>query len=401
MHRLARASLSLSLSLFLFSALAAFGACSSGDPEADLPVGGSGGGIVTGKGGSGGAAAGGGARAGAGGGGIVTQMPTVNGTTATVTATVPGEGLATFVWGTSPQPTIQDHVVGATRVDATTVSAQLTNLVPCTTYYVRVLVSSLSPTGGDRYGTEVMFTVPGSGCPSSMPPDGGTSTGPLTVTTVNVAVLVAGASVTVELTGSADAKEAGIVWGKTTRPTVDVVAGGGKTVHSGELMAGFSIETGKLDQCTKYYVRGYAAPISGAVVYGNELTFMTPGLITDCHPFNGYWQNSDGTVVLKGSSMGLTFDAIAPGSSTGWYEALQKNLISLGSYFIKDVQASGSSWTASVLWKASSSSKGVYDVKFSPGSTITLSTDQNTMYIDSDNPFGGFGGTATLTRKPN
>ena len=54
-----------------------------------------------------------------------------------------------------------------------------------------------------------------------------------------------------------------------------------------------------------------------------------------------------------------------------------------------------------MLWKASSSSKGVYDVKFSPGSTITLSTDQKTMYIDSDNPFGGFGGTATLTRKPN
>ncbi len=55
-----------------------------------------------------------------------------------------------------------------------------------------------------------------------------------------------------------------------------------RTVEQRMGLTGFSLLAGSLEQCTKYFVRAYAISKSGVVTYGNELTFITPGLINDC-----------------------------------------------------------------------------------------------------------------------
>lgn len=204
-------------------------------------------------------------------GGVVESTPNVStGAVSSVTSSgasvagnVTGDGGAAVtgrgvVYATTASPTLADASV--TSGSGTGVfSADLSGLVPGTTYYVRAYATN---TVGTAYGAQETFTT--------------TAIVPPSVTTGAVSgVTSSAASVAGEVTadGGAAVSARGVVYATSASPTLadaSVVSGSGTGVFSADL-------TG-LTPATTYYVRAYATNAEGTS-YGSETSFATAGAL--------------------------------------------------------------------------------------------------------------------------
>ena len=153
-------------------------------------------------------------------------------------------------YATTPNPTLNDHVVIGTSNTAT---VELTELTPGTTYYVRAFATN---DVGIGYSNEITFTT------LTIPT--------LTTTSVSdISFFTATGGGEVLATGVPDITERGVCWSTSHNPTVadsHTVDSTGFGVFSSQLMG--------LDLHTTYYVRAYATNSSGTG-YGNECHFIT------------------------------------------------------------------------------------------------------------------------------
>lgn len=160
-----------------------------------------------------------------------------------------------FVYGTVPNPTIEDNkkVVAGTGVGA--YSANVKGLEEGHVYYVRAYATNEQ---GTAYGTDVSFNFI-----ATMP----------TVTTLPVTnIRIGRGTVTfngqVETLGDLGYTERGFVYSTTHNPTVDDT----KLVSSGSGLGVYSLNATGIQEGSIYYVRAYVQNKKG-VVYGKEEAF--------------------------------------------------------------------------------------------------------------------------------
>ena len=212
---------------------------------------------------------------------------TINGTILTYTIVDDGGADITehgACWSTTHNPTILDsHVSGGSGTGD--FSIELTDLLPGTTYYVRIYaVNSV----GVAYSNEMSFTTD----PAVTVPTVTTSQ----VTNITQTTATGGGNVTDD--GNATVTERGICWSTSHDPTTS-----GNHASSGTGMGSFTVEMTGLTPNTTYYVRAYAINNAGTA-YGGELSFTTlsdiieewlyydNGTFTGCVGTNGgavYW----------------------------------------------------------------------------------------------------------------
>lgn len=231
----------------------------------------------------------------------------------------------------------------------------------------------------------------------------GTADGTLTLTTVSIEYSGINVFVKIQAAGTATMRNWGICWSTNQNPTTSNTKNSG-TILPGTTNMSTSIGATPIEGCVKYYVRAFAITTTGETYYGNQLDFKTVGILNDCHPFNGFWQNSAGTIVFKGNAAHFSFNSITPTAKPeyGWRNALDRNLISIGSDYIYNiVKKTATTWNCTVMWtKANAAGTLTEEVKPAPNSTLTLSTDEKTITINSTSPFGTGPGTAVLSKQP-
>ncbi len=162
-----------------------------------------------------------------------------------------------IVWGLSTAPTLESNlgkVSGGSGEGSFT--AQMTNLSPGTTYYVRAYAINSK---GPSYGQAVSFAT-GATLPS------------VTTTTIS-AVLATSATGggNVTATGGATVEACGIVW--STSPQPDINQNSGKTTNSSGTGI-FTSQLTNLQPATLYFVRAYATNSQGTA-YGEPVSFRT------------------------------------------------------------------------------------------------------------------------------
>ena len=188
-----------------------------------------------------------------------------------------------IVWGTSSGPTI---ALSTKTTDGTGIGAYtslLTSLLPATTYYVRAYATNSS---GTNYGSETSFTT--------LPTTPTVTTTALT----NITAISATGGGNIGSDGGGLVTARGIVWGKSTLPTIALST---RTNDGGGTGAFNSSMTG-LSTNIKYYVRAYATNSAGTS-YGDEIIFTTlnnlPILVT-----NDVTSITATTAVLNGNVTG-------------------------------------------------------------------------------------------------
>ncbi len=161
-------------------------------------------------------------------------------------------------FGTLPSPTISQNVVeGGSGTGSFT--ANLTLLIPGTTYYVRAYATNIA---GIAYGTEISF-----------------STNPIVppvLTTNSVSSLTRISAVTggnVSNDGGSPVTVRGVCYGTVPNPTT-----GSDVVEKGTGTGSFGADLTLLTPGTTYYARAYAVNIAGTA-YGNEIVFTTNPII--------------------------------------------------------------------------------------------------------------------------
>ncbi|TKC63656.1 hypothetical protein FBD94_04705 [Pedobacter hiemivivus] len=227
--------------------------------------------------------------------------------------------------------------------------------------------------------------------------------GALTLTTVDTEYFGTNVSVKIQVAGTAKMREWGICWSINQNPTTSNGKNTG-TILPGTTNMSTSVLATPIEPCVKYYVRAYAITTTGQTYYGNQLDFKATGILNDCHPFNGFWQNSAATIVFKGNFEHFEFYSITPTAKPeyGWRNALDRNLISIGSSYIYNlVKKTTNTWGCTVLWtKSNPGATLTEEVKPAANSTLTLSSDEKSVTISSTSPFGTGPGTAVLYKKP-
>lgn len=231
----------------------------------------------------------------------------------------------------------------------------------------------------------------------------GAAGGTLTLTTVSIEYSGINVFVKIQAAGTATMRNWGICWSTNQNPTTSNAKNSG-TILPGTTNMSTSVGATPIEGCIKYYVRAFAITTTGETYYGNQLDFKTVGILNDCHPFNGFWQNSAGTIVFKGNAEHFEFNSIKATEKPeyGWRNALDRKLISLGSDYIYNiVKKTATTWNCTVMWtKANAAGTLTEEVKPAPNSTLTLSTDEKTITINSTSPFGTGPGTAVLSKQP-
>ncbi len=185
--------------------------------------------------------------------------------TATGSGTVVNQGSAFvstrgLVWGTDPNPTLQDNDGSASSGSGTgSFSLQMTGLSSATTYYVRAYATNNQ---GTAYGNQVNFTTD---APTTFPPT--LSTNPITEITQTTAT--SGGNITDD--GGAEVTARGVVWHTSSNPTLENHLG---QTNDGGGTGSYVSEIIELQPNTGYYVRAYAVNSQG-VSYGNQRVFVT------------------------------------------------------------------------------------------------------------------------------
>ncbi|WP_293872477.1 hypothetical protein [Flavobacterium sp.] len=138
--------------------------------------------------------------------------------------------------------------------------AQLTSLLPNTTYHVRAFVINST---GVTYGNDVIYTTFNPTLP--------------TVTTTPVTAITGGTASsggTISNDGGSAISQKGICWSTSPSPTIAdniTTNGAGSTAYT-------SIASGLLTS-TVYYIRSYATSIAGTA-YGNQVSFTTTSTLS-------------------------------------------------------------------------------------------------------------------------
>jgi len=158
-------------------------------------------------------------------------------------------------YATTPTPTVAGTKVTVAGTSTGNFTANLADLTPNTTYYVRAYATN---SVGTAYGNEVSFTT------EAIAPALTTAA----VTAITVTTATAGGNIS--NAGTPAYTERGVCFATTANPTVD----GTKVVVAGTGTGGFTANLTGLTASTTYYVRAYATTSAGTV-YGNEVSFTT------------------------------------------------------------------------------------------------------------------------------
>jgi uncharacterized protein (TIGR02145 family) len=200
-----------------------------------------------------------------------TTMPTcvtlnvayINSTTAQCGGAVSGKKITEkgVCWNTSGYPTISDNKTSDGAGDASYIS-NIDGLIPLTTYYLRAYATNEI---GTVYGDTRQFTT----------------TEALTIPEITTGYVTgigqtsASCTATISANGNVAITSQGFCWSKNHNPTI---ADSKYVAYSGSYSFNGSI-TG-LTGSTMYYVRAFATNSIGTA-YGDEVSFSTPGTMTD------------------------------------------------------------------------------------------------------------------------
>ncbi|GBC59658.1 hypothetical protein DENIS_0599 [Desulfonema ishimotonii] len=196
------------------------------------------------------------------------QLSEITTTSANISADIPDSGMTDVTergvcWGTSPEPTIAGtHMAGGSGKGDFSIS--LTGLNPNTTYYARAYATN---SGGTAYGKEISF--------KTKPVLPVVTTAP--VTDITSASARGGGSVAYEAGDSVLTR--GVCWDTDSPPHASVAP----RTEDGTALGDFASHITGLQPETTYHVRAYAQFRSGTAtytVYGNQVTFTTPGETT-------------------------------------------------------------------------------------------------------------------------
>ena len=211
----------------------------------------------------------------------------VNGTKGSITmyATITNVGAPAytergFVYGTSPNPTINDNKVIKSGTGTGVFSITATNVATEKTVYVRAYAKSAI---GTTYGEEISIS------PSK--PQVSTQE----ITNLNLDKATATFHGTIINAGTPTYYERGFVYGTTSYPTIN----DNKIVKTGTGSGAFSCQASGIPTDTKFYVRAYAINEAG-VVYGEQVT-ASPSLPVVTTAEFKYSETEDGTVTFYGT----------------------------------------------------------------------------------------------------
>jgi hypothetical protein len=97
--------------------------------------------------------------------------------------------------------------------------------------------------------------------------------------------------------------------------------------------------------------------------------------------FDGIWENSSGTLAIKGSSTQFTF---YKAETTNWKQALERGFISIGSQYLRNFKEKGTNvWSCEVLWNERTDTEGVIAVKWISDSEIKLINNGTELFLTS------------------
>jgi uncharacterized protein (TIGR02145 family) len=243
-----------------------------------------------------------------------TAVTNISLTTATSGGTITSDGHATITakgicWSTSHDPTTDNS--NADGTGTTTFTANLTELTPGTTYYVRAYATNSE---GTSYGTEVNFKTTDLAAP--------------TVTTTAVSNLTKTSATTggeVTSNGGAEVTARGVCWSASESPTLD-----DNVIPSASGNGSFAITITGLDPGQTYHVRAYATN-SVNTSYGLDVEFTTlpvdfaslttkevnPISYTTATSGGDITDTGGGTIIAKGVCWGISSGTeLAPGNHT-------------------------------------------------------------------------------------
>ena len=244
-----------------------------------------------------------------------------------------------FVYGTVPNPTIDDtkKVVSGTGEGA--FSANITGLEEGNTYYVRAYAQNVK---GVAYGKDVVVN-----CVATMPE---VSTNEVT----NISIKNGTATFVgdVKSYGDLSCEERGFVYALTNNPTIDDT----KLIVSGAELGIFRKNVSGLEEGKTYYVRAYVTNKKGTV-YGNEVSCDFTATMPEVKTLEVTNKNiADGIAAFKGNvvsegDLGYTergfvyatvhnptlsdSKVIAEGNGTGDFTATATELIEGKTYYVR------------------------------------------------------------------
>lgn len=219
---------------------------------------------------------------------MTTGVSNVAHTTATLNGSVVYSGGSTvaargFCYGTEQNPTIGSTAVSCGTGEGS-FSANLQNLTPSTTYYVRAYAINV---WGTNYGEQQTFTTLTEHAPTVEI---------IPVTDIDYTSFTCSGDVTDSGTYPVTAR--GICYATTTDPVMT-----GNHVHSGNGTGVFSVIVTGLEPETMYYVRAYAVNSVG-VSYSNVITVttLTPSAPTVTTDSVSAHNECEGTIVYDGGT---------------------------------------------------------------------------------------------------
>lgn len=194
---------------------------------------------------------------------LAVEADPVDAQSATINGIVNAEGFSTtvmFEWGTSTDygNTVTPNQSPVTGSEDVAVHFNLSGLQPATTYHYRIVATSAVDIS---YSDDMVFTTQ-----TSIPQ---ITTLPITdITTVSA---VSGGEISFD--GGLPVNQRGLVWGKTSDPTITSNEG---ITYEGSGDGFFASQITDCSPGTVYYVRAYAVNDNGPG-YGNQETFSTLG----------------------------------------------------------------------------------------------------------------------------
>ncbi|MFH1118902.1 MAG: hypothetical protein V1775_03710 [Bacteroidota bacterium] len=166
----------------------------------------------------------------------------------------------------------------------------------------------------------------------------------------------------------------------------------GDLIYCGSGTGTFSGDIQGLSPNTPYYVWAFATNSVGTD-WGEPMSFNTVNDVT--YDLNGVWDRGDIEITISGISG--TFSEINSGS---WLNALNRGYAQLGWIKICQIaKVSSTSWSCNELWNKTDGNGNVTETAYSPPATITISTDGNTITVNSSDPWNGSSSSTTYTRK--